>query len=155
MKKNTKEKKITIKINSDLDNVALVGTAINRLCSFLSLSNEDCADIQISVVEAVNNAIIHAYGNEIGHDVEVVLASSVDRLVIDVCDTGRTMREHKPPSLIVNPDERKNLPEGKMGLFLIHKLMDKVIYETSNGKNTLTMTRFLGSENKKMDNNGV
>lgn len=140
---NTKlrERKIIIIIDSNLEDVVLVGLVTKKLCTSLSFASVVCDDIELSVSEAVNNAIIHAYGNEGGHSVEVNFTVKKDRLVIDVCDHGKKMTEYSPPSFICITENRKSLPESGMGLFIINQIMDEVVYKSKNNTNILTMTR--------------
>ena len=83
--------RIKLSIESKLENVSLIGMAINKLCSLTPLSDVESDQIEFWAVEAVNNSIIHAYGREAGHEVEVVFTLYGDRLILDVCDTGQAM----------------------------------------------------------------
>jgi len=139
------EKEIKLTIESRLENVFLIGLVINRICSYMNLSEEESYHLEISVVEAVNNAIKHAYGNEPGHYVEVVITLYKDRIELKVCDTGKRMEPGDIPGMDFDPDDRENLPEGGMGLFIMHEIMDSVVYESSEEKNVLTLTKFLAN----------
>ena len=141
MSTKRRERKIIITIDSNLEDVALVGAVAKKLCANLPFAGVECDDIELSVSEAVNNAVIHAYGNEDGHEVKVNFTIKMDRLVIDVCDKGKKMTKHSPPSFIYNSNDRKSLPESGMGLFIINQIMDEVVYKTKNDTNILTMTR--------------
>jgi anti-sigma regulatory factor (Ser/Thr protein kinase) len=46
-------------------------------------------------------------------------------------------------SFVYDPNDRRGLPEGGMGLFLINKIMDEVLYKTKDGTNILTMIRHI------------
>jgi len=140
------ERKITLAIDSNLENVPLVAATINKLCSFIRLSDLASYQIEVCVVEAVNNAIKHAYRNEGGHEVEVVITLHQNKLIVDICDQGRTMKQESKTFLDFDPSDLKNLPEGGMGLFIINSIMDELNYRTCRGKNTLTMTKFVSVE---------
>src|SRR4051812_31175879 len=49
--------------------------------------------IELSVVEAINNAIEHAYAEDPHGRVEIQLDLAVDMLEITISDTGRAMQE--------------------------------------------------------------
>src|SRR5262245_25570950 len=134
---------IQLVIDSSLQNVSLVGVAINALCASLSLSQTDAYQIELCAVEAVTNAIKHAYDNRRGFPVQVCFTTHPDKLVLAVCDEGKKMSKLVVPSLDFDPTDREHLPEGGMGLFLIHSVMDKVTYTSRHGKNTLTMIKKL------------
>jgi serine/threonine-protein kinase RsbW len=132
---------IELIIDSLLHNVALVGVAVNSMSMSLSLSQVDASQIELCVVEAVTNAIKHAYNNQPGFSIQVNFAVHPDKLVITVCDEGQAMPALVVPSLDFDPTDLEHLPEGGMGLFLIHSIMDEVTYVSQDGKNLLTMTK--------------
>jgi serine/threonine-protein kinase RsbW len=141
MKNNT----ITLTIDSNLDDVGLVGVSVHALGKHLGL-DESCADeVEICVVEAVNNAIEHAYLYKPGHTIEVLIQSNEEVLSISIKDTGNSMEQLDPPNLDFDPEDLDNLPEGGMGLYIIHNVMDKISYDSANGVNTFTMLRRLAA----------
>ena len=140
-------RRITLAITSDLQNVSLVGQAVERLCSLIPLSDIESHQIALCVVEAVNNAILHAYHNETEHEVEVIFWHYPDHLILQICDTGRAMDpKHLEPQtaspLDFDPSRLTSIPEKGLGLAIIRETMDKVTYTASEGKNVLTLTRF-------------
>lgn len=141
-------RRITLAIASDLQNVPLIGQTIQRLCSLVPLSDIESHQIALCVVEAVNNAIVHAYGREAEHEVEVVFAQYSDRLIVQICDAGRTMDATRlapqtASPLDFDPGCLERIPERGLGLAIIRNTMDEVTYATSCGKNILTLTRLL------------
>lgn len=60
-------------IDSDVSDVFLIGLSVNRICLEIPVSEIEAYQIEVCVVEAVNNTIKHAYGNEKGHEVEVLI----------------------------------------------------------------------------------
>ena len=138
-------KKIKLIIDSDLHNVSLIGMTTNRLCSLSPFLDAESYNIELCVVEAVNNCIIHAYENKNGYEVEVVFSFNSKTLTIEVCDTGKSMdpeflKTNNIPSLEINPDDF-DIPEGGRGLAIIHQIMDKVAYRSVKGKNILSMIK--------------
>ncbi len=85
-------------------------------------------------IEAFNNAVIHAYGDDVPGPVEVEMQVTPASLVISVVDYGRTFE----PDLVPEPD-LDNLPEGGLGLFIIRNFMDEVTYERIDNRNVLSM----------------
>lgn len=138
---------IKLIIDSDLKDVALIGMATNRLCSLNNLSDLEAVKIELCVVEAVNNAIIHSYGCKKGHEVEVVFSFNRKILLIDVCNKGTPMdqealKEKNLSSIEIDPDSF-DIPESGRGLMIIKKVMDKVSYSSKGGKSCLSMTKKL------------
>ncbi len=141
-----RDRSIKLTINSELKHVALIGMAVNKIASDTELSQEMSDQMELCVVEAVNNAIQHAYRNKAGYEVEVMIEFTSTGMTFEVCDTGESMESLKTPTLEFDPDDRANLPEGGMGLYLIHQIMDAVRYERSGNKNILSMTKKFSDE---------
>ena len=145
------EKQIKLTIDSHLQNVFLIGLAVNKICSHLGFSELDSYQLELCVVEAVNNVIIHAYKKEAGHEVKVTFRLHPDKLIIDVCDAGKPMEhdllEKKNLSFLeFDPEDLGSIPEGGMGLVIIKEIMDSTGYKTEDGNNHLTMTKKLPSK---------
>lgn len=136
---------LNLQIDSDLDSVELVARAVRALCSD-KLVDDMLADVELSVVEAINNVIKHGYRGVKGLPVDVKISIKADRIVLDICDQAPPM----PGSLLAPdtaeltgfaPDDLENLPEGGMGLALIKMTMDDVSYSSASGVNRLTLTK--------------
>ena len=118
--------------------------ALSALVGEGPLSPEEWYQVKLCVAEAVNNAIIHAYGRQRGHPVEVEVELAADQVVCRIADHGKPMPEgllRQKPRLDYCPKDVAGLPEGGMGLYIMHQVMDRVEYESKNGRNVLTLTR--------------
>jgi serine/threonine-protein kinase RsbW len=136
------KKKITFLIDSKLDNVSLVGVAIRGICDYLSLSEIDIYYLELCVVEAVNNAIKHAYNSAPGHTVEINIIYSNNEVTFEISDTGKKMAVHRPRCFDFDVEDLLVIPEHGMGLYIIDSVMDEVTYRSDGGKNTLTMRKY-------------
>lgn len=138
-----KNKKIKLSIESDLKNVSLIGLTVNSICSSLEFDKETSYQLELCVVEAVNNCILHAYENNTNDDVEVVIELLPDRILFKVCDAGKVMEviPNIMSALEFDPGDPITIPERGRGLFIIHKLMDDITYERFRDRNILTMTK--------------
>lgn len=141
-------KKIKLIIDSNMKNVYLVNAAIEALCSLVNFSRNKSFGIKLSVAEAVNNSIIHAYAKEPGHEVEIIFSLYPDRLVLKVCDTGKQMNPEILSDTIksdefTKDDDIEDMATGGRGILIINKMMDSVKYETKNNKNCFIMTKKL------------
>ncbi|MCC7431305.1 ATP-binding protein [bacterium] len=138
-------RKIKFTVDSNLEDVALIGTAINHLClTYFSQEIIDAYSVELCVIEAANNCVKHAYKNEAGNLIEVILAFNTEKLEIEISDYGTSIPKfNNNPTLTFDPNKIETLPEGGMGLFLIFSIMDKVSYTTQKGKNTLTFFKDL------------
>lgn len=136
---------LNLQIDSDLNSVELVAKAVRALCSD-KLVDDMLADVELSVVEAINNVIKHGYRGVKGLPVDVKISIKSDRIVLDIYDQAPPM----PGSLLAPdtaelmdfaPDNLEDLPEGGMGLALIKMTMDDVSYSSASGVNRLTLTK--------------
>ncbi|MEL6820563.1 MAG: ATP-binding protein [Calditrichota bacterium] len=140
---------ITLSIDSSLENVPLIGTAVNRICSLTPLSEVEAYQTELCVVEACNNAIKHAYENKSGNLVEVEVHLGINHITFDICDKGKVMKMRDTPNLDYDIEDLNQVPEGGMGLFIIHSVMDEVNYGHIHGRNVLRLARFFELDKKK------
>lgn len=136
---------ITLGIDSRLDNVFLIGSAVNTICRAIALSDQAAYEAEVSVVEAVNNAIEHAYENEGGHRLEVVVTIEPDRITFQVCDWGHSLHWNgePPPPPVVDANDVERLSEGGRGLFIMYAFSDHIDYHHIDDKNVLTLVKQL------------
>jgi serine/threonine-protein kinase RsbW len=138
-----KNKKIKLSIESDLKNVSLIGLTVNSICLNLDFDKETSYQLELCVVEAVNNCILHAYEKNTNNDVEVVIELHPDKILFKVCDAGKVMEAipNIMSALEFDPCDPITIPECGRGLFIIHKIMDDITYERFSDRNILTMTK--------------
>jgi serine/threonine-protein kinase RsbW len=142
--------RLELAINSDLGDVALVAIAANRVCLHLGLDEAMAGQVELCIVEAVTNAIRHAYHDQPGNRVTVTIAEESAQLVIEVCDSGSAMPLKHQQRLVHGTDasgfelqDRNSIPEGGRGLQIIRTLMDEVSYTSKQHLNHLTMRKHL------------
>lgn len=140
---------IILSIDSSLENVPLIGTAINRICSLTPLSEVEAYQTELCVVEACNNAIKHAYEGRSGNLVEVEVHMGMNHITFDICDEGNVLKMPEVPNLDYDIDDLNQVPEGGMGLFIMHEVMDEVTYGHVRGRNVLRLVRFFDTEKNK------
>lgn len=134
-------KSIKLVIDSNLEVVFLAGLAVRAFCSYVPLNEVAVYQVELSVVEAVNNAIKHAYGNERGHEVEILVSFHGDRLTFQIVDNGRSLDPSHIPAMDFDPDDLDSLPESGMGLHIIQSVMDAVEYGRYGERNILTLSK--------------
>lgn len=141
-------KRVTFLIDSRMENVPLVGMALNRLCLAASFSTIDAFNIELCTVEAVTNSIRHCYGEKAGHEVKIVLTFTTEDVVLDICDIGPSMDacllEKAAIQHQVDDDcGIEDIPEGGRGLGIMREIMDSVAYRSEGGVNCLTLKKRL------------
>ncbi len=140
------KKNISLTIDSRLENVPLVSTAINNICAQIPLPPKEAHAIELCVTEAVVNSIKHAYRNVPDNKVEIELSIDPKFIKIDVIDAGKSMN----PALIEKKatefkDYQQNnleeVPSSGRGLLIIQSHMDSISYRIEKSRNTLSMTK--------------
>lgn len=140
---------VQLAIPSELAAVRFAGAALRGVLGEAGWSPDQISSIELCMVEAINNAIEHAYQERGGHQVWVTLALTSLSLELTVADRGVAMppevleriratlaaREQAPADL-TEPGE---LAEGGYGLSLILQLMEEVAYRSHEGENRLAM----------------
>lgn len=142
MKDSEYPKTIKLTIDSRLENVFLTGLATEAFCSYASFGEEAAYQVKLCVVEAVTNAIEHAYKSQPGHEVKVMVSLHLDRITFQVCDTGKSMGPLVKRRLDFDPENLDTLPTEGMGLYIIQSVMDEVAYETVGKNNILSMSKY-------------
>lgn len=136
-------KGIKFTIDSRLGNIGLVGLGVQSLCSYVGFSEVEAYQIQLCVVEAVTNVIKHAYGAQAGLEVVVAVALHPEEISFRIMDTGKTMKPLSREPLEFDPTNLATIPEGGLGLHIIQTVMDEVNYQTVDGTNILSLTKYL------------
>lgn len=143
-----KEKKISLTIESRLENVPLVGTAINNICAQIPLSSKEAHTVELCVAEAMVNSIKHAYLGAPDQKVEIVLYIDSEVLEINIIDYGISMnpelvKGELPDWSASQQDNLEALSSSGRGLMIIQNHMDLVSYRIEKSRNTLTMRKNL------------
>ena len=114
-----------IRIESKLSNLRKVENTVDEITVELGISDNNYGKILVSLLEAVNNAIIH--GNHSCPDlfVDITIEYKKDKLTIKVKDEGSGFSPHKVP----DPTIRENIEEvNGRGVFIMSRLADEIKY---------------------------
>ena len=131
---------VKLLIGSRMANVRLLGLAVQAYCTYLNFGETQAYQVQLALVEAVTNAIIHAYDGQPGQEVEVMVTLRPQCLSFLVVDRGRPWPVMNLKPLEFDPRVSR-LPEAGMGLVLTHRVMDRVEYRRVGETNILTMDK--------------
>jgi serine/threonine-protein kinase RsbW len=143
---------INLSIDSSLENVAMIGTSIYNLLRLFKFSKIQSNRIEVAVVECVTNAIRHSYNNQPGHPVELVFSYHPQLLTIDIINFGKPIDRSKiNPVLNFDPRDLRTIPQGGMGLYLIYRIMDKVIINTKEGRSVWRLIKTNCNDTEKKE----
>ena len=134
---------IELSIESKLEFVDMVSSVVKSVTGKMGFDEDDANWIELSVHEAVINAITHGNKSADDKQVDVKLVFEQDALAVYVRDRG----EGFDPDGLPNPLDPDNLlnPTGR-GIFYMRTFMDEVEYSTHpEGGVIVRMTKSKGS----------
>ena len=125
-------------IPSDLSNVSLVESLIDKVCADLHIQEDLYGNVLIAVTEAVNNAIIHGNTFNVNKSVTVEVVQTDDSLTFRVIDEGAGFDYMNLP----DPTAPENIEkENGRGIFLIQNLSDSLDFEESGKVAVITFDK--------------
>ncbi|MFY9115433.1 MAG: anti-sigma F factor, partial [Dethiobacteria bacterium] len=115
-------------------NEAFARAVIAAFAARLDPTLEEISDIKTAVSEAVTNAIIHGYEDEIG---PVIFSASIegDRLVVEITDQGKgigDIEQARRPFYTSKPE----LERSGMGFSIMESFMDEVTVISGRNQGT-------------------
>ena len=139
--KNANEMEVIFDSRSENERFARV--AVAAFMTQLNPTIEEVADVKTAVSEAVTNAIIHGYENEL-HKVAVFCRIGDNLLTVHIKDTGRGIEDVEQamqPMYTTKPE----MDRSGMGFAFMEAFMDKVEVESSPGiGTTVKMQKTIG-----------
>lgn len=138
-----------MRLDSRLEEVARMDRRLTSLFDGTPAMMPVFDAVRLSVAEAVNNCIEHAYSNEPGHPIEVSFEMATASVTVTIQDSGRAVPDGVFDCVQLpefDPDDLSTFPEGGFGLFIIKTQMDDVSYQSCDGVNTLTLVKSLNTE---------
>ncbi len=129
---------IRLTIDSRIDQVHMIGLSIKGICASIPMTEEDAYQVELCLVEAVNNAVEHAYENEAGHEVSVTASVDGGCLTLQVLDRGTPMDWDSVQKKRANASL---LDEGGRGFMIMESYMDQVSYRQVGNENVLTLVK--------------
>ncbi len=124
-------------IDSRVEEVVRAREWLTNLASMEGFSDKDVRGLGLVVSEACVNVVKHAYRGRPGKPIELRLAIEERSLVLEILDEGERfdLESYSPPDL-------SEPHESGYGVFLMRSIMDKVVYDTSDGRGTkLTLVK--------------
>lgn len=118
----------SLSIPSDLANLSLVESMIDKACQRVAVDEDNYGNVLIAVTEAVNNAIIHGNKMDNGKLVDIAFYDEPSAFGFEIMDKGSGFDfEHLP-----DPTAPENIEkENGRGIFLMRNLADEVLFNDS------------------------
>lgn len=129
-----------IRIESNASSISIVENEIDFITSEAGISKDNYGKILVSVLEAVNNAIIHGNKNDNTKFVDIELELLKDVLKITVTDQGKGFK----PGEVPDPTKQENLETlNGRGVFLMSKLADSIEFNRKGNSVKMTFKKIM------------
>jgi serine/threonine-protein kinase RsbW len=132
-----------LRVYNQIDELNRVEKFLEEIGEELELSLSLVFSLNLALEEALTNIISYGFDDEDQHIIEINLKKTGYNLLITIIDDGH---EYDPtvksdPDITLAAEDR---PVGGLGIFLIKKIMDKVVYQRIENKNHLFLTKNIG-----------
>jgi len=127
-------------IDSDLSEVKNLASHFRKFCAYNQLNEQLSGLLELALVEAVNNIIIHAYEGVSGKTIRANYQKTDTNIIITLTDYGKAFTG-KDKNSDANKDDIDALPEGNWGIDLIESIVDEIERNRENDSNTLTIIK--------------
>jgi serine/threonine-protein kinase RsbW len=133
--------KYSLTVDSRLERLGEIANFIELAARQSDLNDDQVYDVQMAVDEACANVIEHAYHGRANGTIDIRCEKRGKEFVVTIQDFGERFDPKKvAPPRTRDPLSKRNV--GGLGLFFMHKMMDKVKFEFATGTgNRLTMVK--------------
>ena len=132
-----------LQVEAKVANIDVVTDFVNECLEGMDCSMRSMTQIDIALDELFSNICHYAYGDEVGTAIIRVCEMPQEHAAsITLEDTGIPF----DPLAKDDPDVTLSIQDravGGLGIFLVKKTMDNVLYEYKDGKNILTIIKSL------------
>lgn len=123
-----------------LESLADISAFVNEATHQCKMTEREAWHVQLAVDEAATNIIQHAYGEQPGGSMDIAWDIDAGVLTIVLRDRGARFE----PAAVPTPDIHSSFEErqaGGLGIYLMNKLMDEVLYRFDTDGNELTLRK--------------
>ena len=134
------KRELTIK--NDESELMKVSGFVEEIVDELGLDMELAMNLQLVLEEMVSNVIFYAYPEGTSSEITLVAESDGKELTFLLSDKGEAFDPtlKQDVDVDVNPMDRE---QGGLGIFIVKNIMNEVTYQRLEGKNLLTMKKYL------------
>lgn len=132
-------------VDATLENLEQVSNFVNAELSAMNCSFEEMTQIDVAIDEIYGNIAHYAFKDRAGHvTVRFEFEPDPAAVILTFSDNGIPFDPLKAetPDTTLKARQRKI---GGLGIFMVKKLMDEVLYEYTDGRNILQMKKRLAS----------
>ena len=129
-------------LENDISEIAKLTAFVEEIGEERNLDPVLVSSINLALEEAATNVIMYAYPKETAGALDVDAVLGLDALEFTLTDGGVPFDPTAAPEADITLGvEDRGI--GGLGIFLVRKIMDSVVYTRKDGRNILTMTKKL------------
>lgn len=140
--------KYKFELKNDLSELKNLNRHLNHWGRDTGLQADSILRINICLDELFTNIVSYGFKDDLEHIVKFTVHADNQILIINIEDDGIPFN----PLEKIDPDFPANVESaniGGLGILIIRKLIDNIAYERTQGKNKLTMKKFIQEGNQK------
>lgn len=131
------------RLRNDPSEAKHIGDWVDEFARRAGLSKDVQHSIDLALAEWVTNVISYAYDDSREHWITVRFLKGDAEVRVEVQDDGRAFDPLTLPSTDTSAPLEKR-PIGGLGVHMMRKLMDAVLYRREGGRNILTLVKRIG-----------
>jgi anti-sigma regulatory factor (Ser/Thr protein kinase) len=139
-------------LKNDLSELKALHRHLNNWGGDIGVPADSISRINICLDELFTNIVLYGLKDDLEHIIELTLNGNNKLVIINIEDDGIPFN----PLEKIDPDFPENIESAKiggLGILIIRKLMDNVCYERKQGKNKLTMKKFIQEKRESRGSN--
>lgn len=126
-----------LRIRARLEEVRRLSEALNDAAPSAGLAADALIDLDLAMVEAANNVVLHGYGGGSEDEIELLVRRSGDIVEVELRDRGVPI----PSRLLDAPAPPMLDGESGRGLAIIRVCTDELHYSSRDGENRLLLKK--------------
>lgn len=134
------EDDISCELKNDLRELGALCRRIERFAAAHALPKRILFDLNLVLEEVFSNIVRHGFRDDQDHSIKISVCYEHDAVIVQIVDEGIPFN----PMEIKQPDLRCPLEErrvGGLGIHMIKRIMDDIVYERKGRQNILTMKK--------------
>jgi sigma-B regulation protein RsbU (phosphoserine phosphatase) len=140
-------KKKVYHLNGETEEIVKLSEDIENFAENNGIPQDTVFKINLSLDELLTNTLSYGYPEGGERNISVSLDVQDNTIVIETCDNAVPFNplDKEEPDISMDIDER---PIGGLGIHIVNKMMDEIVYRRENGFNILTMKKILNRRNQ-------
>lgn len=128
--------------HNDIQQIPQLAELVEAVAEETNLDQSLAMGLNLALEEAVTNVILYAYppGSDGLVDIEAVIRDNALEFILSDSGAPFDPTAAKEADVTLDVEDR---PIGGLGIFLVRNIMDEVTYRREDGRNILTMRKFI------------